>query len=77
MDDWSGLSGELAKLTYTGEYGQSAAQAIYLFDQRIAHTGIRYQAELEEARPHARFLIRVPLESAAVVSGIIAQFGKR
>jgi hypothetical protein len=76
VDDWSELAGELAKMTYSGGYGRSPAQAIYLFDQRMAHTGIRYHAELEEARAQSIFVIRVPLESAAVVSAILAQLGK-
>lgn len=70
--------GELTELTYWGPFGHSAAESIYLFDQRIAGTGIRYQAELRGGWSfQPMFKIRVPASAAAKVRSIIAQIEKR
>jgi hypothetical protein len=63
-------------LTYRCPFGRSAAESIYLFDQRIAHTGIRYRAELHGPRLHPVFIIRVPVTSSAAVGAIIIQIEK-
>ncbi len=71
-------TGELVELTYIGPFGHLAAESIYLFDQRIAGTSIRYQAELRGGwRFQPLFIIRVPATAAAKVSAIIAQIEKR
>lgn len=64
-------------LNYALSYGRSPAESLYLFDQRLAHTGIRYQVELERSGNHAIFVIRVPASSAAKVGAILAQIGRR
>ncbi len=45
VNDISELGEPLVSLTYSGEWGQTAAVKIYKFDQKIAKTGIRYHAE--------------------------------
>jgi hypothetical protein len=78
IDTFPKNSGELVELTYFGPWPHSAAESIYLFDQRIAGTGIRYQAELRGGwRFEPLFIIRVPASAAAKVSAIIAQIKKR
>ena len=70
-------SGEVVELTYLCPSGRSAAESIYLFDQRIARTGIHYQPELHGTRFWPAFIIRVAAENADVVSLIIARIGRR
>ena len=61
--------GEIVELTFPVPYGRSAGESIYLFDQRLAGTGIRYQVELRGTN----FVIRVPASCASKVNAIIAQ----
>ena len=77
IDEFPRNSGELVELTYFGPWRHSAAESIYLFDQRIAGTGIHYQAELSRKYFGPTFIIRVPASDAAQVSAIIAQIKKR
>jgi hypothetical protein len=77
IEEFPKEAGELANLIYSCPFGRSAAESIYLFDQRIAGTGIRYQAELSGSRLWHSFIIRVPVSSAERVSAIIAQIEKR
>jgi hypothetical protein len=77
VDELSALPGELTELTYSCPFGRSAADAIYLFDQQIAHTGIRYHAELHGSRSWSIFTIRVPVEQAATVRAIIEKVKQR
>jgi hypothetical protein len=70
-------SGELVGLTYFGPFGHSAAERIYLFDQRIAEIGVRYVAELCGSGKSSFFDLRVPAWSAERVSAIIVQIEKR
>jgi hypothetical protein len=70
-------SGELVQIRYDGPYGRSPAEWIYLFDQRIAGTGICYHAELDRSRFQPAFNIHVPESDADKVSAIIAQITKR
>ena len=76
IEDFPKEAGELVEMFFF-PCDRSAAKSIYLFDQRIAHTGIKYQAELHGKRFTARFIIRVPASDVATVSEIIAQIGKR
>ena len=59
-------TGDVVELTYSLPWGRSAAEWIYLFDQRIARTGIRYQVELQGIGSGSVFVIRVPACHAAV-----------
>jgi hypothetical protein len=77
MAEFPKEAGEMVELGYSCPFGFSAAKSIYLFDQKMARTGIPYQAELHGAGIYSRFIIRVPAPDATVVSGIIAQIGKR
>jgi hypothetical protein len=67
------MPGDLTELNYPCPFGQTAAEAIYLFDQRMARTGIRYHAELHGSRLRSIFTIRVPAECASTVRAIIAR----
>jgi hypothetical protein len=71
------LSGDLVALTYPCPFGRTPAESIYLFDQSIARTGIRYHAELQGTRFWPVFIIRVPAEGGDTVNSILAQVGKR
>jgi len=66
--------GEVTELTcYWPCLDYTAAEWIYLFDQRIAGTGIPYAPEF-----HGQvFTVRVPASAAAKVSAIITQIQKR
>src|SRR5262245_25998496 len=66
-------TGEIVELRYSVSYGRSAAEGIYLFDQRIARTNIRYEVELRRSGICSQFVIRVPAPHAAAVTAIIAQ----
>lgn len=65
--------GELVELDYSVPFGYSAAEGIYLFDQRIARTGIHYEVALVSTGVHHRFAIRVPVADAERVQTIIRQ----
>ena len=66
--------GELTQLTCFWPLERySAAEWIYLFDQRIADTGIHYVPEFRGQV----FSVRVRASDAAKVSAIIAQINKR
>lgn len=77
VDELTALSGEVVSLTYSPPFGRSAADAIYLFDQEIAHTGIRYHAELQGSRLSPLFTIRVLSDEAARATALIARLQKR
>src|SRR5262249_13008801 len=77
VDDLAELPGELVALRYVCPADHTAAESIYLFDQRIAHTGIRYHAELHGTRHWPVFTIRVSADQGDRVSVILAQMGKR
>jgi hypothetical protein len=77
VGDASELPGELVEAIYRCPFGRSAAESIYLFDQRVAGTGLRYYAELGGTQFGPVFTIRVPADSAAKVRAIIAQVEER
>src|SRR4051794_10137688 len=77
VDDRSELPGQLVELSYVCSFDQSAAQAIYSFDQALAHTGIRYHAELHGGRYWPVFTLRVPADSVATVRSIITRLQQR
>src|SRR5262245_53299185 len=70
------LPGDLVVLTWYCPFGRSPAESIYLFDQGIARTGIRYHAELFGSRLQPGFIIRVPAEGEATARAIIARIGE-
>ena len=77
VDGADELHAPLVPLTYTCPRGKSPAEGIYLFDQAMACTGIRYQAELYGSRFFPVFIIRVPTESARTVTHVITKVEKR
>src|SRR5437868_7092072 len=68
VDELSELPDALMELSYPCPSGRSPAEGIYLFDRQIARTGIRYHAELLGSRFSPIFTIRIPVESAAMVT---------
>jgi hypothetical protein len=77
VEEFPEESGDIVELTYSFPNDHSAAESIYLFDQRIARTGMRYQVELRGSGFSSFFVIRVPASCVDRVSAIIAQIGKR
>jgi hypothetical protein len=58
-------------LSFRTVWGKNPSEAIYLFDQEIAKTGIRYFAELEGSRRWYVFTIWVAESSTAEVQRIL------
>src|SRR5205814_6331606 len=77
VNDLSLLSQPVAELQYECPGGRSPAEGIYLFDQRIARSGIGYHAELHGSRFWPVFTIRVAADCAETVCAIIAEIGRR
>jgi hypothetical protein len=77
VDEAGELQGPLGALTYTCPPEKSAAEGIYLFDQAMAQTGIRYLAELCGSRYYPAFIIIVPAESEGIVATVISKIERR
>jgi hypothetical protein len=77
VDEFPKNCGDIVELYFSVPFGLSAAESIYLFDQCIATTGIRYQAELRGSGNYSSFVIRVPASIEPKVKDIIAQIMRR
>ena len=77
VDELPKNCGDIVELTFAIPSESRAAESIYVFDQGIATTGIRYQAELRGSGYYCSFAIRVPASVEPKVKAIIAQIMRR